>query len=416
MYLSFLIINFSNNIDLSLSETFTTDLFSISTEFHNNIKVEWNCASDYREKGPLWIQSISDRYNNEKITLYASQILYTETFHFLKVAGVLIIESDEVLDFALIMKGGGIKGLAYVGALEELIKYYKFDWYAGTSAGAITALLLACGYTVKELNSILDEKDFNDFKDANLFRAFYNLFTKKGLYEADSFLEWMEGLLAKKLEFSFGVKLKHLPSRVSIYASRRDMAALIFDSIEEKSKDINAAYTARCSMSIPYFFTPQKSEGLNVFDGGIKNNFPVEVLLKHNPGSKFLGLYLGKEIYSRKKNSTFWDLIEIGTESEDPEVLEKYRDQIVIIDPYPISTFKFKLNKTEKDFLLENGRLAALKFLHKNSLLNKEDFDFENRKIKVEYVRKKLTSIKKKKLKIKFLLFLVIISLFFYFF
>lgn len=396
---------------MSLSETFTTDLLSISTEFHNQVKVEWKNAIDYKEKGPIWIQSVSDRFNNEKITLYASQILFTETFHFLKVAGVLITEIDEGVEFALIMKGGGIKGLAYVGALEELTKFYKFDWYAGTSAGAITALLLACGYTVEELNEILDEKDFNDFKDATLFRAFCNLITKKGMYEANSFLDWMEGLLANKLEFSFAVKLKHLPSRVSIYASRRDKSAYIFDSIEEKSKDINAAYTARCSMSIPYYFTPQKSEGLNVFDGGIKNNFPVEVLLKHNPNSKFLGLYLGSEIYSRRNNNTFWDLIEIGTESEDPEVLEKYKDQIVIINPYPISTFKFKLNKIEKNFLLENGRLAALKFLHKNNFLNKDDFDFEARKTQVENTRKMLLKRKRNKTKFKIGIFLFILAL-----
>jgi predicted patatin/cPLA2 family phospholipase len=37
---------------------------------------------------------------------------------------------------ALIMKGGGMKGIAYIGAIQELQKHYCFDLYAGTSAGA----------------------------------------------------------------------------------------------------------------------------------------------------------------------------------------------------------------------------------------------------------------------------------------
>ena len=48
--------------------------------------------------------------------------------------------------FALIMKGGGIKGLAYVGAIEHLSQHHTFNWYVGTSAGAVAAVLLGAGY------------------------------------------------------------------------------------------------------------------------------------------------------------------------------------------------------------------------------------------------------------------------------
>ena len=55
----------------------------------------------------------------------------------------------------LILKGGGIKGIAFVGALKELRAHYDFNWYAGTSAGAITAILLASGYTVGQLEKLV---------------------------------------------------------------------------------------------------------------------------------------------------------------------------------------------------------------------------------------------------------------------
>jgi len=395
---------------LSSPKTFTADILAISKEFHYQVKVEWKTAIDYKEKGLSWINDITNRFNNVKITQNAIEILLTETFHFFKVSG--LSNFDNQFKLALIMKGGGIKGLAYVGALEELTKFHEFDWYAGTSAGAITALLLACGYTHNDLKSILENKDFSDFKDANLPKAIYNLVTKKGLYEANSFLDWIDELLAVKLDSAYAVKLGHLPKRVTIYASRRDKNGLTFDSIEEKSKEIIASYAARCSMSIPFFFTPQKNEGLNVFDGGVQNNFPVEILLRDNPNSKFIGLYLGRETYKREKNNIFRDLLVLGTESEEPGVLEKYKDQIIIIDPYPISTYSFKLSKTEKKFLLETGRLAALKYLDKNNLLKKEDFNFEERKLINEELRKLLTNKKRRPIKVILITILLALLLF----
>jgi predicted acylesterase/phospholipase RssA/CheY-like chemotaxis protein len=210
-------------------------------------------------------------------------------------------------DLALIMKGGGIKGLAYVGAIEELEKHFKFSWYAGTSAGAISAILLASGYNYKELKTILSEKNFNDFKDTWFLKGLINLILKGGFYEARSFNNWIDQLLAKKLGKATEVKLKSLPYRASIYASTQGKKALVFDSKDIRTNDIGAGFAARCSMSIPYVFVPQKNYGFNVFDGGMQNNYPVDILLEENPKTKFIGLYLGPEFYEGKKKRTiFW--------------------------------------------------------------------------------------------------------------
>src|SRR5262249_13202053 len=96
---------------------------------------------------------------------------------------------------ALVMKGGGIKGLAYVGALEILGKKYKFNWFIGTSAGAITAILLGAGYNHDELVDLLRSKDFRDFFDAKWYQMPLNLFLYKGFHHSNSFTEWMDMLL-----------------------------------------------------------------------------------------------------------------------------------------------------------------------------------------------------------------------------
>lgn len=305
-------------------------------------------------------------------------------------------------DFALIMKGGGIKGLAYVGALEELSKQYKFDWFAGTSAGAVSAILLGAGFNVDELKKILIQKDFSDFKDANFIKKVFNLFTKQGLYEAETFNSWLTKEISRKLDSSTNVKLKDLPNRVTVYASRREKKALVFDSNNNETKSTSAVFAARCSMSIPIFFTPQKTEGLNVFDGGAQNNYPVKILMEHNPNTKFIGLYLGSEHYEHpKKISLLKEMLSIWTEAMDYEALEEYKDETIIIDTRPISTLKFKLNQNEKEFLLECGRVGALKYLIKNNIITPKNDNYNTLKESLENKRKQLIKRSKKQKLIK---------------
>ncbi len=218
---------------------------------------------------------------------------------------------------ALVMKGGGVKGLSYVGALDVLGKEYKFNWFIGTSAGAITAILLAAGYTHCELLEIMRDEDFRDFFDAKWYQQPFNLLFHKGLHHSYSFTTWMDTLLAEKLNRCSRVRLSDLPNRVTVYASQRGTGALKFDSIDN---DAHAAYAARCSMSIPWVFVPQFYQGLRTYDGGIQHNYPVDRLLEDYPGTKFVSLYLGPAIYEAGRPISVLDeTISISTEGSDSD-------------------------------------------------------------------------------------------------
>lgn len=295
-------------------------------------------------------------------------------------------------ELALIMKGGGIKGIAYIGALEELQKFYSFNWYAGTSAGAITAVLLGCGYSVSDLKSILLNKKFSDFKDAKFIMPLRNLFFYSGFYKAESFTNWISDLLAERLKSHSDVMLNELPNRVTIYASKRNSKALVFDSAKQNSNPISASFAARCSMSIPIYFTPQKDQGLNIYDGGLQNNYPVSQLLEDNPDTDFIGLYLGSPIFDRKatKKGVLADLLSIWTEANDVDNLKEYKEQTIIIDPRPISTLSFSLTQKEKQYLLDAGSYAAKQFLNRKGKLTIPEETLEGIKRKLATDKKKI--------------------------
>ena len=68
----------------------------------------------------------------------------------------------------LVMEGGGIKGIAYGGALLELERkgiLQNITRVAGTSAGAIQACLLSMGYTPKEIIEIVNQTPIETFND-----------------------------------------------------------------------------------------------------------------------------------------------------------------------------------------------------------------------------------------------------------
>jgi hypothetical protein len=273
-------------------------------------------------------------------------------------SGLRVFPNDSVEPVPLIMMGGGIKGLAYVGAIEELSKYYRFNWFVGTSAGAITAVLLGAGYTPGELQDLMAKKNFRDFFDASVPGAALNCLRYGGCFKADAFTEWIDVLLAEKLRSKKRVRLSDLPHRVTVYACRRGKRSLMFDS---KEADADAAHAARCSMSIPYVFTPQFDQGIQTYDGGIHQNYPVEQFLLSYPNKSFVSLFLGTEHYEPVVGrSVFWDLISIVTEGSDADSVTKYRDQTVIIDTRPIGFLDFSLKEDEKQLLVACGRAGAL--------------------------------------------------------
>ena len=115
----------------------------------------------------------------------------------------------------LVFEGGGVKGIALVGAYSVLEEQgYRPQTMAGASAGAIVAALVAAGYSAAELREILGGLDFLSFKDRGwedrlpaLSRTISTL-KDKGIYEGEAFIQWMSGLLEKKGVKTFGDLLK----------------------------------------------------------------------------------------------------------------------------------------------------------------------------------------------------------------
>lgn len=185
----------------------------------------------------------------------------------------------------LVFEGGGVKGIAYVGAMKVLEKdeiLKNINRVGGTSAGSINAVLFAAGFSNQETLNVLNKLDFNDFKDDSwgALRDMNRLRNEYGWYKGDYFRDWIGDLLKRKTgssNITFKALLEHVGKELYVYASN---LSTNFGEVysPEHTPRMRVVDAVRRSMSIPLFFRAVRDDRKDVFvDGGAINNYPVKL-------------------------------------------------------------------------------------------------------------------------------------------
>ncbi|WBO83823.1 patatin-like phospholipase family protein [Hymenobacter yonginensis] len=205
----------------------------------------------------------------------------------------------------LVMEGGGIRGVAYGGALEELERQgvlAGLQRVGGTSAGAIQAALLAVGYSPREIIDVVNNTPIQRFNDGRfMFIGGSHRLTKQfGWYRGDALTENIRQLVARKtgkpdLTLAGLHQLaQQQPGRyLDLYTTGTNLTqqrVQVFS--HETNPTLRVADAVRISMSIPLYFRavlldargnviqgkPEKGQPVQVLvDGGLLANYPVEL-------------------------------------------------------------------------------------------------------------------------------------------
>ncbi len=185
----------------------------------------------------------------------------------------------------LVFEGGGVKGIAYVGAMEVLQRrgiFADIKRVGGTSAGAINAVLLACGYTNAEQKKILFELDFERFldDDTGVIRDTGRLLNEFGWHKGDFFRDWMGGLIKKKMKTA-GITFAEMTRRgcPELFLLGTNLSTGYGEVFSvEHTPNMRILDAVRVSMSIPLFFSAVRAARGDVYvDGGLMNNYPVKL-------------------------------------------------------------------------------------------------------------------------------------------
>jgi len=202
---------------------------------------------------------------------------------------------------ALVLSGGGARGIAHIGAIEEIEKQgYEITSIAGTSMGALVGAIYATGklQEYKEWLFSLDKFKILELIDFSL--------SKEGLVKGDRVFKKMK-------DFIPDLHIEDLPIQYS--ATSTDLLnkkEIVFT----KGSILEAV---RASVAIPTIITPVKKENTILVDGGIVNNVPLNHVAR-TENDILIAVYVNAHtpVYTPKNIAT-----KENTKKKKPSYLEK---------------------------------------------------------------------------------------------
>ncbi|MEN8225705.1 MAG: patatin-like phospholipase family protein [Bacteroidota bacterium] len=217
---------------------------------------------------------------------------------------------------ALVLSGGGAKGLAHVGVLKALEDYeVPVDYIVGTSMGAVVGGLYASGYSPDSIAMILSSDKYKNWATGAIDDKYTYYFKQQApdaswiniKFNYDDVNRKVTGKFPATLIPSFGLDFNVLElyadaSAASSYDFNqlfipfRCVAAEIDSNQSVIFSDGQLGTAIRASMTFPFYLKPIEVNGKLLFDGGMYNNFPADVAISEfNPdvviGSKAAGNY-----------------------------------------------------------------------------------------------------------------------------
>ncbi len=297
----------------------------------------------------------------------------------------------------LVLEGGGVKGIALVGAISVLEERgYRFRRVAGTSAGAIVGSLVAANARAAELEEIMRGVEYRRFQDGPrwtrllLGKAVAVLF-EQGIYEGQFVKDWLGERLARLGVDTFADLRYDDPERPADSDHAYRLVVITCDISQGSLRRLPWDYghyglahadqrvvdAVRASTSIPFFYKPTRLTGADgkdcwLVDGAMLSRFPIDVFDAPSglePRWPTFGIKLGAapgpitEVHGTASMSRamlnamsgFGDRRHV----DDAAVAAR----TIVVDTGTVRATDFDLDRDAQDLLFRKGREAALNFL-----------------------------------------------------
>lgn len=200
----------------------------------------------------------------------------------------------------LVLSGGGAKGIAHIGVIKALEDNdIPIDCLTGTSMGAVVGSLYSCGYSPEQMMDLITSKVFLNCSTGTIDPDLTYYFSQR-----EPTPEWLSVNVSLKTVEDGSISSQIIPSSlISPLPMNIEFLNLFTPYTEQIKGDFNNLFVpfrcvcsdvynkhkvvlhsgslgnaVRASMSFPTVFRPIEINGLLMYDGGIYDNFPVDVM------------------------------------------------------------------------------------------------------------------------------------------
>ena len=215
----------------------------------------------------------------------------------------------------LVFSGGGAKGLAHIGTLKALEENnIPIDYITGTSMGAIVGAMYAAGYSPAQIEKIATSREFQDWVNGR-YTSDYSFYFQKSSPNPS--------ILTAKMAIDTSLRLSFRPNLVNdiplnfalleFFSQASAIAkdnfdnlfvpfrCMVSDILSQKSITVSKgslAEAVRASMTVPLIYRPIKLDDKFMFDGGIYNNFPADVMQKEFKPDFIIGANVSSKTFN----------------------------------------------------------------------------------------------------------------------
>lgn len=207
----------------------------------------------------------------------------------------------------LVLSGGGPRGATHVGVLKALEENnIPIDYIVGTSMGAIIGGLYSSGYTPGEIEELITSDELLSWVSRNIEpknKYYFNQPEPNASWQLFkiSYDSVLKAKLPTNFVFPYGMDFGFM----KLFAGASAASGYNFDSLYipfrcmasdiEKSKAVaiksgQVEKAVRASMTFPFYFKPIRIDGQLMFDGGMHNNFPIDVLISEFSPDVIIGV------------------------------------------------------------------------------------------------------------------------------
>ena len=237
----------------------------------------------------------------------------------------LIIQALSAQKVGLVLSGGGAKGIAHIGVIQALEENgIPIDYIAGTSIGAIVGGLYAMGYSPADMLALIKSKEFNNWMNGTVENQYIDFFRKPdptpdflttSISLKDSVFNTAK-ILPNSLMNPIQMNIAFIQLCVQATAQCKGDFNNLFVPFRSVAADVNnrkpyifkngdLGDAIRASMTFPFVFKAIKVDGKLLYDGGIYNNYPVDVMTNDfNPD-----LILGSVVVVKDKRIKDFDMV-----------------------------------------------------------------------------------------------------------
>ena len=277
----------------------------------------------------------------------------------------------------LVLSGGGVRGLAHIGVLKAMEENnIPIDYITGTSAGALVGSMYATAKTPEEIEESVLNAHFKDWATGVIDEEYNFYFAKKEVdaswvtlkFAYDSLVRTrLPGSITSSAAVDYILMEDMTPACAkacynfdSLFVPFRCVASDIVGRKQVVFSEGDLAQAVRASMAFPLYFSPLIIDKRILFDGGIYNNFPVDIMERDFSPDIMIGVNAGGDPEVPVEESVLSQVRNIVVSARDYKMPSE-NDILISPDINQFGVFEFSRVKAA----IDSGYAAAMRKMDK---------------------------------------------------